>query len=527
MTSDSAEKSRCVSPSWYYSKEKTLSSLNPYVQRSVGGKAPVPSSARGSPASKGDRNVNATLLLVDDDDALRGAIRRYAVRQGMTVLDAATCAEAFEILDRERERIDLLLTDVRLPDGLGFEIVDKAGSKQPAPGVVVMTGNGCLENAISALQHGAADFLLKPFSFDALDAALERARGGARITPVPGPRKTEPQSAKEAWRNRYAPGMLGSHEQLTRVFAMIERVADTDCSILVTGESGTGKELVARAIHAAGDRRNKPFVTVNCAAIPDNLLESELFGHAKGSFTGATSARVGRFAAADSGTIFLDEIGELPLALQAKLLRVLQEKEITPVGELHAQKVDVRIIAATNRDLEEMVEAGTFREDLLYRLNVIPIELPPLRERSSDVPELVEHFIKRANERRDRHITGIEQRAMEALTAYDWPGNIRQLENTIERIVILRSEGEITIDDLPPKLRVSRRTPEVLTLGEPMLPDEGIDLRDAVDRFENALILQALERTGWNKNRAAAILQMNRTTLVEKLKKKGLDERAA
>ncbi len=464
--------------------------------------------------------MSYTVLLVDDDDALRGALRRYATRQGMPVFEAANCAEAFQILDRERDRIQVLLTDVRLPDGLGFEIVDRAIGKRPAPGVVIMTGSKSVESAISALQRGAADYLLKPFSFEALDAAILKAarQRGAPASPIPEARP----SPGEEWRKRYAPGILGTHPKLMRVFGIVERVADTDCSVLITGESGTGKELVARAVHVAGNRRNRPFVPVNCAAIPDNLLESELFGHAKGSFTGAASSRVGRFTAADGGTLFLDEIGELPLGLQAKLLRVLQEKEVTPVGESHAQKIDVRVVAATNRDLEEMAQAGTFREDLLYRLNVIPIELPALREHPGDLPELVEHFIRRTNERRDRRITGIEPDALQALCAYSWPGNVRQLENTIERIVILRSEGLIALDDLPQRLREAHPV-AAQAMGAPILPEEGIDLRDAVDRFENALILQALERTGGNKNRAAAILQMNRTTLVEKLKKKGLD----
>ncbi|MDH5493467.1 MAG: sigma-54 dependent transcriptional regulator, partial [Myxococcales bacterium] len=303
---------------------------------------------------------------------------------------------------------------------------------------------------------------------------------------------------------------------------VIDKVADTDCSVLVTGESGTGKELVARALHQASDRKEEPFVTVNCAAIPENLLESALFGHARGSFTGATQSRVGRFAQAAGGTIFLDEIGELPLALQSKLLRVLQEKEVTPLGESRTLRIDVRVVAATNRDLEEMVESGNFREDLLYRLNVIPVELPSLRQRRSDIPLLVEHFVHQTNVKRGRFIAGVSDEAMAALCAYDWPGNVRQLENTLERLVVLKSEGFIEVDDLPEKWR--KQAAHSGGSSSPELPEDGIDLRDAVEQFENALILQALERTGWNKNQAASILRMNRTTLVEKLKKKKLPQ---
>jgi transcriptional regulator with PAS, ATPase and Fis domain len=306
----------------------------------------------------------------------------------------------------------------------------------------------------------------------------------------------------------------------------VQQVCDTDCSVLITGESGTGKELVARALHAGSARAQGPFVTVNCAAIPENLLESELFGHVRGAFTGALSPRVGRFAAADGGTLFLDEIGELPLSQQAKLLRAVQEREIIAVGDAKPRKVDVRLIAATHRDLEAMVELGTFREDLLYRIQVVPIELPALRERPGDVPGLVEAFVRRVNAKRKRAVTGVTEAAMSALVAYEWPGNVRQLENVVERMVLLRAEGAIDSEDLPARMQKAVRTAARAQALE--LPEDGIDLRDAVEQFENKLILQALERTGWNKNRAAAVLRMNRTTLVEKLKKKNLlDEQLA
>ncbi len=415
----------------------------------------------------------------------------------------------------------LVLTDVFLPDGSGFDLLQSLRKLSNPPAVIVMTGDNALDHAVSAVRHGATDFLVKPFSMDALDAALARVQVRRKLSVAP-PAQLLSAMPVSSWRQQYAPDVLGSDSSLLRVFSIIERVADSDCSVLITGESGTGKELIARAIHDVSERREQAFMAVNCAAIPETLLESELFGHTRGAFTGAQNARVGRFAAADGGTIFLDEIGEMPLGLQAKILRLLQEKEVTPLGESKSRKIDVRVVAATNKDLEEMVRARAFREDLLYRLNVIPIELPALRNRKSDVPELVHHFLTRANKRRSRKVTGIDPRTLELLVAYDWPGNVRQLENTIERMVLLKGEGELTIEDLPDKMKTPPRSAVKRSpWDEPVLPPEGIDLREALESFESALIRQALERVGWNKNRAAALLQMNRTTLVEKLKKKG------
>ncbi|NOY92764.1 MAG: sigma-54-dependent Fis family transcriptional regulator [Deltaproteobacteria bacterium] len=464
------------------------------------------------------------ILIVEDDEVFRAALRRYLKRSCSRIFEAGTVAEARAIL--EQETISLMLSDVSLPDGKGFELVDKAIHVEDPPGVIVMTGESSLDNPINAIHAGAADFLLKPFSFEALDDAMVRAtqarmRFDTRSLQALPPRGTPIGE----WRRKFAPEILGNDKALMKVFSIIERVADTDCSVLITGQSGTGKEGVAHAVHAASDRADQPFVTVNCAAIPENLLESELFGHIRGAFTGATQSRVGRFAQAHGGTVFLDEIGEMPVGLQAKFLRVLQEKEVTPVGDSKTIRVDVRVVAATNRDLDEMVDAGQFREDLLYRLNVIPVELPPLCERRGDIPELVEHFVQRTNERRGRQIAGVSDEAMEIMAAYEWPGNIRQLANTIERLVVLKSQGFIDADDLPRKWRAAHA--DRGTEGSPELPEEGIDLKDAVEKYENALILQALERTGWNKNQAAQILRMNRTTLVEKLKKKNLQKVAS
>jgi DNA-binding NtrC family response regulator len=457
-------------------------------------------------------------LLVEDDDALRRFVTLCLADKGWDVTGVPRVKQAREAL--AEQSFDLLITDVYVPDGTGFDLLQAAKRKAKAPATIVITGDSSVDHAVQALREGASDFLLKPFSMNALHAALDRLQLVKRLSIAP--RNGWAKSAMDDWRACFVPNILGSDPALLAVFGIIERVADTDCSVLITGESGTGKELVARAIHDASNRRGEPFVAVNCAAIPESLLESELFGYTRGAFTGAATARVGRFAAADGGTIFLDEIGEMPLGLQAKILRLLQEKEVTPLGESKPRKIDVRVVAATNRNLEEMVRAKTFREDLMYRLTVIPVELPALRDRKGDIPELVRHFVERANQRRGRAITGVSPRAMEILQAHDWPGNVRELENMVERIVLLKGEGEIQPEDLPPKLRAaqSRPAPSFLLWGEPPLPPEGIDLREAVEAFETSLIRQALERVGGNKNRAAALLQMNRTTLVEKLKKK-------
>jgi transcriptional regulator with PAS, ATPase and Fis domain len=318
-------------------------------------------------------------------------------------------------------------------------------------------------------------------------------------------------------------GVVGSSSTLIDVFSVVDRVADTDCTVLITGESGTGKELVARGVHAQSPRNSGPFVAVNCGAIPEALLESELFGHARGAFTGAHQTKVGRIGAAEHGTLFLDEIGELSLGLQVKLLRVLQSREYSPVGDTRVLKADVRVVAATNMDLEKAVAEGNFRQDLYYRLNVIMLHVPELKRRSSDIPELVLHFMATAREKTGRQIMQISRAAMQLLMNHSWPGNVRELENTIERAMLLCPGDRIEPTDLPVKVR-GLGTPGK---NSPKLPDAGIDLRAAVESYENDLIRQALDRTGWNKNRAANLLKLNRTTLVEMMKRKRIAPRAA
>jgi len=464
-----------------------------------------------------DNPPKKAILIVEDDLALQNSLRRR-LRRTRLVYTAGSCDEAFKHLDGSH-RIDTVLLDLNLPDGQGFEIAKQASRLRPRPGVVVMTADRTLDNAVAAVRTGAVDFLLKPFEQEELDAAVVKAETPGSLPKMRAVSENVALPLDE-WRARFAPQIVGDHPALLDVFRVLQRVSDTDVSVLITGESGTGKELFAQALHTAG-KRQATMVTVNCAAIPENLLESQLFGHVKGAFTGAESDQIGRFMAADGGTIFLDEIGELPLSLQAKILRVLQEKVVTPVGATGTRKVDVRIVAATNRDLEAMAQHGTFRLDLYYRLNVIPIELPSLRDRRGDIPALVEHFVGRANRRSQRAVIDVAPEVVNRLTAYDWPGNVRQLENAIERMVILRREGTIGVDDLPPELRDATTSLSGSPL-DPVLPPDGIDLTATLDHIENSLVMQALERTGWNKNRAAKLLKMNRTTLVERLKKRGI-----
>jgi DNA-binding NtrC family response regulator len=460
------------------------------------------------------------ILIVEDEEGLRRGMARHLKRHGHSVVEAGSCAEARARLE-DTPDLSAVVADLILPDDLGFVVIDELRQRGSRLPVIVMTGDAVLENAVSALRRGADDFLTKPFSLEALDAALDRVHGVRAFESIPPASEDD----LEQWRARCCPEIVGRDPKLKRVFDIIRRVADTDCSVLITGETGTGKELVARAIHRASGRREAPFVPVNCASIPENLMESELFGHAKGAFTGAAAAYKGRFAVADGGTLLLDEIGEMAAQLQAKLLRVLQEGEIRPIGESRAKRIDVRIVAATHRDVEDMAERGEFREDLLYRLDVIRVELPSLRSRPSDIPLLVESFLEEAARRRARPIEGVHEEAMAMLRAYRWPGNVRQLRHVVERMVVLGRERLLTPDDVPAKIRDASRG-AVGGGGEgPILPEDGVDLRDAVEQFENALLLQALERTGWNKARAASILQMNRTTLVEKLKKKKIDKR--
>lgn len=317
-------------------------------------------------------------------------------------------------------------------------------------------------------------------------------------------------------------GFIGNSPELQKILCLIEKVADSGSTTLITGESGTGKELVAKALHARSDRANKPFVAINCGALPTDLLESELFGHVKGAFTGAISNRMGRFELANGGTVFLDEIGDTSNKLQVKLLRLLQEQTFEPVGGTKTEKVNVRIIAATHVDLEKAVEDGRFREDLYYRLNVIPISTSSLRQRKSDIPLLLHHFMEKSNETKKCSLTGFSKDVLKILFDYKWPGNIRELENLVERLAVLKRNGEIEVADLPEKYKNPQNKSLTPDSHCALVPESGLDFNAVVEEYENALILSALQKTGWNRNQAAIILRLNRTTLVEKMKKRGL-----
>jgi DNA-binding NtrC family response regulator len=366
-------------------------------------------------------------------------------------------------------------------------------------------------------------FLAKPLNLDELESVVMRALEFQAL------QVRTPEQPVDEYPHFLCSTIIGRSRQMLNLFEMIEKVAESSATVLIQGESGTGKELAARAIHQLSSRSSKNFVPVNCAAIPDDLLESELFGHVKGSFTGAYANRIGRFEMADKGTLFLDEIGDMKAALQVKLLRVLQSKEFEPVGSTRSQKADVRIIAATNKNLEEQVLTRDFREDLYYRLSVIPITIPPLRDRREDIPLLINHFQAQFNRDRRRLVKGFAREALEMLCHYDWPGNVRELENLVERMITMKESGFITVDDLPEKYLTSRSIPPSRSAviaqedsQEPGLPDGGICLNSAVESFENRLILQALQRSNGNKKEAAALLNLKRTTLIEKLKKKNL-----
>jgi DNA-binding NtrC family response regulator len=448
------------------------------------------------------------ILLCDDEDTLLRSLGRILRSAGHDVV-GADGPGGFARL--QQERFDLILTDIRMPGVSGFEILNAARTYAPGTPVIAMSGSAEIPDAVRAMHAGARDFLIKPFDM----RALEEAVAAVLKPPSPPADGDDPQ----AWRDRHAPWLLGDDPVLLPVLSLLSQVADTRCTVLISGESGTGKELAARSLHAGSARTNKPFVAVNCAAIPPTLVESELFGHIKGAFTGATASRTGRFAQADGGTIFLDEIGEMELAVQAKLLRLIQDGELYPVGEETPTKVDVRILAATNRNLEREVANGRFRADLFWRLNVIPIEMPTLKSRPTDIAHLCDYFLARANERHRRQVTGIEPQALEALKAYHWPGNIRELENILERLVIVKGNGLLTLADLPTAIRNPRETTP-MERAIPELPKDGTDLRAMLEAVEDRMIGEALERTGGNKNRAAELLGLNRTTLVEKLRRK-------
>lgn len=459
-------------------------------------------------------NRVARILLVEDERDIRETLRLQLEAEGYEVTETESGNEA--LMMAKSSPFDIVLTDVMLPDLNGIELVERLKYVSPCPVTVVMTGFGSVEMAVNAIKAGAVDFLSKPFSVDVLSATMASA---VRVKSL----QDENVELKKTVKGQFSLGKFVSSSQVMKdVFRLIDCVADTDSTVLILGESGTGKELIAQTIHNNSARRQGQLIPVNCGAIPEALLESELFGHEKGAFTGAVACRVGRFELASGGTIFLDEIGDLSPPLQVKLLRVLQERTFERVGGTRTYKSDARVIAATNQNLENLVETKQFREDLFYRLNVVPVLVPPLRQRVEDISLLLQHFMDMFNDRRKAELTGVSDRAMALLCEYPWPGNVRELGNIVERIAILKRRGLIEPEDLPEKIR--RLPSDHLPTLPAAIPIAGLDLSRAVEEFENRLILEALERTNWVKSRAARLLQINRTTLIEKLKKKSLAE---
>jgi DNA-binding NtrC family response regulator len=455
-------------------------------------------------------DIKAHLLLVEDEPGLRSAVADQLADAGYHVVQAQTGEEAVHAVSQFA--FDVVLTDLRLP-GLGGEaVLEAARLRYPEILVVVMTGFGTVRDAVATIKRGATDFITKPFQADELLHVLDTALEQRRL-------RSENDYLRSQLQARYRfEGIVGQSQAVRELFQLLETVAATPSTILITGETGTGKELVARAIHHNSQRRHERFVAINCGALPESLLEAELFGHVRGAFTGAIGPRTGRLEQAHKGTLFLDEVGTMSRSLQTRLLRVLQEREFERLGESHPTRIDVRIIAATNSDLAAMVKDGTFREDLYYRLNVIPVRLPALRERRDDIPLLAQHFLERLGRELDppREAVTFAQDAMRRLMAYDWPGNVRQLENAVERALALSAgRRQIELSMLPAEIQGNGSSVHAA----PVLPESGFDLDAYIAGLERDLIAQSLERTGGNKRQAAVLLGLKRTTLVEKLKR--------
>ena len=462
--------------------------------------------------------MHSELLIVDNDRKTRDLVSAFLTYQDYNTAIVGENDDIFDILGNQHRHImiaNLPTLLARSPD-----ILNKAWEISPD---LVIIAYGDPQSARTLPHNERLLFIPQPINLDELESVVMRAREYQALQAG----NDEPATSEE-FPHFLCSTIIGRSRKMLALFEMLEKVAESRATVLIQGESGTGKELAARAIHQLSSRSSKNFVPVNCAAIPDELLESELFGHVKGAFTGAYANRTGRFEMADKGTLFLDEIGDMKANLQVKLLRVLQTKEFEPVGSPRPQKVDVRIIAATNTNLEQQVANRDFREDLYYRLSVIPITIPPLRERREDIPLLINHFLGRFNHDKRRLVKGFSREALEMLCCFDWPGNVRELENLVERMVTLKENGFITPDDLPDRYLAGKATSRPVALAAPTpavadeLPAEGICLNSAVEAFENRLILQALQRTGGNKKEAASLLNLKRTTLIEKLKKKNL-----
>jgi DNA-binding NtrC family response regulator len=453
---------------------------------------------------------NGRILVTDDDPQSRKIITAFLDYKGYEVKEACDAEQALDIV--KSQEIDLIITDLMMPRCNGLDFLIRLKNMRPQAVVIACSAYGNVIMKSKLLKSGAFYYFDKPIDFQELETQVKRGIEHCMMQ-----RKVLTDTPEFKKRHLYR-GLIGESKVMQAIYELIEKVAESDTTVLIQGESGTGKELVARAIHDLSNRRSKNYVPVNCGAIPDDLMESELFGHVKGAFTGAIANRIGRFEMADKGTLFLDEIGDMKIHLQVKLLRILQTKELEAVGATHSKKIDARFIAATNQNLEQCVEEKKFREDLYYRLSVIPIFIPPLRERRDDIPLLLNSFREKFNKEKIRNVTGFDSESMEILCNFNWPGNVRELENFVERQVIIKGNGKVTPYDLPEKYMGKRITNNS---SEPMmLPHNGIDLNSAMEELENRLIMQALEKSGGNKKEAAALLRLKRTTFIEKLKKK-------
>lgn len=449
------------------------------------------------------------ILVIDDDTSLRRVLEYNLQEAGYDVTSAASGEEGLRLF--EDVSPVLVITDMKMPGMSGMKVLEAVKKLSPETLVIIITAFGTVDIAVEAMKAGAYDYITKPFNREELRLTVAKALQFNGLT-VENQRLKGELSDRADLRT-----IVGSSPAMERVFQVVRKVADTEASVLITGESGTGKELVARSIHAHSYRKNGPFIAINCAAIPRDLLESELFGHVKGAFTGAIKDKTGRFQLAEGGTLFLDEVGELPVELQPKLLRALQEKIIEPVGGTKSLKLDVRIVSATNLDIEKAIADGTFREDLYYRLSVIPLHLPPLRERQQDIPLLLKYFCGKYKEEK----VAFDKQSLEMLIAYPWPGNVRELENSVERMLIMRNNDIISPDDLPDKIRSGSVSPSAAgigvggTTGVINLPDDGYPL----EQLEREVVVQALERNNWNQTAAARFLRIPRHTLIYRMEK--------
>jgi DNA-binding NtrC family response regulator len=449
-----------------------------------------------------------SILVVDDEKGQREILKLILNKEGYEIVDVPGVREALEQLDKRE--FDLILTDLKMQGQSGLDLLEKVLADDSQQCVILMTAHGSVDSAVEAMRKGAFDYLEKPLERDNLVLTLQRAF--ERIGLV----RENRVLLKRIASIKTIPSMLGEHPKMAEVFRIVAKIAATSSTVLIVGESGTGKELVAKAIHEGSQRKDKPFMAINCAAIPETLIESELFGHEKGSFTGANARELGVFEAANGGTVFLDEIGEMNVSMQAKLLRAIQEKEIRRVGGKINIPLDVRIISATNKELEQEIKRGGFREDLFYRLNVIRINLPPLRERGSDVKTLAEFFVKKYSQATGIAVEGISRSALKLLMNYAWPGNVRQLESVIERAVLMAESNYIEASDLPGEITAT----SLLGGGIPFdLPPEGID----IETLEKGLIIKAMERAEWVIGKAAPLLGMSYKTLQYRLDKFGIE----